>query len=646
MTEKSLDVFRLEQLLGKLPDIKIAVFGDFCLDVYWTMDDSAAEKSVETGLPTRPIREQRYSLGGAGNVVSNLLSLGVGEVKAMGVTGDDPFGREMRRLLDIYGAGCDGMLVQEQEWDTPTYIKPVRNGEEQNRLDLGNYNRLQETTATRLIEHLRNQLDELDGVIINQQLLSGVHTCQVQDLLREVLKAYSEQTFIVDARKLAAVYANAVLKVNAVEATTMCGAEHQPGDLIALDEARDAALQLYQDRGKPVYVSRGPRGCLVADETGPYTVPGLHIVSGVDPVGAGDSMTAGIAASLAAGADPQEAAIFGNLVAGVTVQKLFETGTASPEEIREIGSNPDYIYEPELANDPRRARYIDGTEIECIDTPPTFSKITHAIFDHDGTISTLRQGWEEVMKPMMTKAILGKKYQTADETLYDRVVSRVREYIDATTGIETLLQMRGLVNLIREFGIVDGSEVLDEYRYKEIYIEALMQRVNRRLDKLQRGELEVSDLTVKNAPDFLKRLHSEGVKLYLASGTDDADVIAEAEALGYAQLFENRIYGAVGSVQAETKKMVLDRILADIDQTDQAGLAAFGDGPVEIRETRKRGGLAIGIASDEVRRYGLDPAKRSRLIRAGAHIVVPDFSQGSRLFSEVMQPGSRPTGEN
>ncbi len=159
-----------------------------------------------------------------------------------------------------------------------------------------------------------------------------------------------------------------------------------------------------------------------------------------------------------------------------------------------------------------------------------------------------------------------------------------------------------------------------------------MDLVRERLAKLRRGELEVADLAIKGAPNFLQRLYDAGVQLYLASGTDEADVVTEAEALGYACLFAGRIYGAVGDVNIEAKRVVLDRILNDIGTAGGGGVAAFGDGPVEIRETRKRGGLAVGIASDEVRRYGLHHGKRSRLIRAGAHVIIPDFSQPDQVL--------------
>ncbi len=235
------------------------------------------------------------------------------------------------------------------------------------------------------------------------------------------------------------------------------------------------------------------------------------------------------------------------------------------------------------------------------------------------------------MAPVMMKAVLGDRFQTADESLYRKVQKRVLDYIDKSTGIQTIVQMQGLVELVREFGIVPADRVLDRFGYKRIYNEALMQMVSERIARLQRGQLDVTDFTVKGAVAFLEALRARGVTLYLASGTDHADVVAEAEVLGHAPLFNGGIYGAVGDIDSCSKKMVLDRILRE-HHLSGPELAVFGDGPVELRESRKRGGLAIGVASDEVRRYGLNLEKRTRLIKAGAHVVVPDFSQRDELI--------------
>jgi phosphoglycolate phosphatase-like HAD superfamily hydrolase len=237
------------------------------------------------------------------------------------------------------------------------------------------------------------------------------------------------------------------------------------------------------------------------------------------------------------------------------------------------------------------------------------------------------------MEPMMIKAILGDKFHEADETLYYKIESSVREFIDKTTGIQTLMQMKILLDLIREFGCVPENQILDEFAYKEIYNGDLMQMVSKREKKLINSELSVSDLTIKNVVPFLTRLKKAGVRLYLTSGTDEQDVKHEAAVLGYDTLFEGGIFGAVGDINKEAKKIVLDRILDMIGEREIGQIATFGDGPVEIRETHKRGGITIGVASNEIKRFGLNPVKRTRLIKAGADIIIPDFSQSDELIN-------------
>lgn len=617
----------LEGLLESIRRIKAAVVGDFCLDAYWFIDESGSETSVETGLPTRPVQTQRYSLGGAGNVANNLKALGAAEVRAYGVTGEDPFGRTMRRLMEEAGIDTGSLLVQSDGWQTHVYVKPTKDGREESRIDFGNFNRLQRETEESLIARLDRDIGAVDIVIINQQALAGIHTEGFRRALNGLIRKHPRRIFIADTRRYSGAYKGAYSQLNDYEASSLCGRERRRGDLVLPEEARRAGGDLFRRRRKPVFITRGERGCLVADGTGIHEIPGLLVISRIDAVGAGDSMLAGISAGLAAGRSNVEAAILGTFTAGVTIQKVFQTGTASPAEILKIGSDPDFVYHPELAADIRKARRHGRSEIEIVCEPHARMKITHAIFDHDGTISILREGWEQIMSPMMVKAVLGKAYQGADEALYGRVLKRVDEFIDKTTGVQTLAQMQGLVEIVREFGIVPARSVLDARGYKKIYNRALLGMVRGRLEKLDRGELSVEDFTLKNAVPLLRRLHRAGIRLYLASGTDEADVKREAAALGYAPLFEGRIYGAVGDVTKEAKRIVLERILRDIGPANAGHLVVFGDGPVEIRETHKRGGYAVGLASHEIRRYGLDLKKRARLIKAGADIILPDYSQ-------------------
>lgn len=623
----------LYEIINKISSAKMAVIGDFCLDAYWFVDESKSETSIETGHATRPVRQQKYSLGGAGNVANNLAALEVKEISAFGVIGPDPFGPEMISLMKKAGINTDNILTQKKKWATHVYIKPYIKNNEENRIDFGNFNKLSKETANLLIKSLRNSVNEVDLVIINQQVLSGIHTDYFKKKLVEVINSFPKKIFIVDSRNYTDFYSGAYRKMNDTEASLLCGIKRKPDEIVPYSDVINAAKTLYHRYQKPLFITRGSRGSLTVNESGVTETLGLMIISKLDTVGAGDSYLAGAAATLAAGYPMEIAAEIGSYVAGVTVQKLFQTGTASPSEILWIGQNPDYIYFPELAEDIRQARYLKDTEIEIIRAWPKGLCIRHAIFDHDGTISTLREGWEHIMSPMMIKAVLGNKFFEADETLYHKIESRVLEFIDKTTGIQTLMQMKILLDIIREFGYVTEDQMLDEFGYKEIYNNDLMQMVSAREKKLISSELSVADFTIKNAIPFLTKLQNNGVKLYLASGTDEEDVKHEAGILGYDDLFEGGIFGAVGDINKEAKKIVLDRILDMIGESENGQIATIGDGPVEIRETNKRGGITIGVASNELKRFGLNQIKRTRLIKAGANIIIPDFSQYAELLN-------------
>ncbi len=369
---------------------------------------------------------------------------------------------------------------------------------------------------------------------------------------------------------------------------------------------------------------------MVCDGKGIQQIFGVQLMGKTDPVGAGDTFVSALTAMVSTGKDLGAAAFVANMAAAVTVQKLFQTGTAKPAEILELAADADFIYHPELAESPRHARYFNDSEIEVISELPSAPSIRHAIFDHDGTLSTLRQGWEKIMEPMMLRAILGDRLKTVPAGVFSRIKADVGAFIDRTTGIQTLAQMKGLVTLVREYGYIPQDTILDEHGYKKLYNRELLEMVQARTWKIERGELSPQDFEMKGARAFIGLLHASGVKLYLASGTDEADVKAEATVMGYAQFFEGRIHGAVGDLKVEAKRIVIERIIQDggLSGTE---LLVVGDGPVELREGRKRGAICLGIASSELCRYGLDLTKRTRLIRAGADFIIPDYSQPNQL---------------
>lgn len=624
---------RLSEILLLMRGVRVAVCGDFCLDAYWIMDERGSEISVETGLQAQAVGRHYYSPGGAGNVVANLAALQPAALRVIGVLGDDIHGRELRGQLEALGADTSGLIVQVDEFDTYTYLKRISEGREEPRMDFGVYNRRSEASDRQILSNLRNALERTDVLIFNQQVRGSIVREEFFDEVNSLFADFDDKIILLDSRHCNPRFRGVYRKTNDREIAALCGVDLPSGQSPSVADLKEYGRTVYEAGGKPVLVTCGDRGILSFGETGTHLSPGLHLTAALDTVGAGDTVIAALGLCLGGGIAPAESAEVANLAAAVTVQKLYTTGTASAEEIRAIGRDPDYVYLPDLADDPRQAGYFGDSEIEICD-PQVMDKLGHirfAVFDHDGTISTLRHGWEEVMEPVMVTAILGDRYADAETDDYRRVVERVRGYIDKTTGVQTYYQMEGLAKMVREFGFVPEGHILDAWDYKDIYNEALMERVEERINRLKAGELDAEDFAIKGAVGFLEKLRERGVKLCLASGTDVEDVQREAELLGYAGLFDGGIFGARRDLSKFSKKMIVEGIIREHGLRGPE-LAVFGDGPVEMRECRKAGGIAVGIAGNEMQRFGLCATKRSRLIRAGAHILAPDFAQGQRLM--------------
>jgi len=256
-------------------------------------------------------------------------------------------------------------------------------------------------------------------------------------------------------------------------------------------------------------------------------------------------------------------------------------------------------------------------------------RIRHALFDFDGTVSVMREGWEGVMLPVMLASICGT------QPVQPEIEAEVREYIDHSTGTLTIQQMEWLAQAVRRYGMVKNP--LTAAQYKAVYLERLMVRVRDRIDSVKQGKVKPEEMMLAGAADFIKGLWSRGVILYLASGTDHQDMLNEATVLGMAPYFTGGIYGALDQSEANGKERVIQRIL---DEHHLAGdeLLVVGDGPVEIREAKARGAISLGVASDEIARSGWNQHKVQRLARAGVDLIVPDFTHGEDLLGLFVSP--------
>lgn len=241
-------------------------------------------------------------------------------------------------------------------------------------------------------------------------------------------------------------------------------------------------------------------------------------------------------------------------------------------------------------------------------------KINCAVFDWDGTISTLRCGWETVMQPLMLECIFGDEY-TQDN------VKEVSDYIKESTGIQTILQMKWLAERVKQ----QGRKALDPWDYKAEYNRRLM--VNVEKNKLDAKNGNAKNYIMKGAEKFLKALCVKGIKLYAASGTDEADVIKEAQVLGLEKYF-CEIAGAKPFCEDCSKEATLKRLILE----NHNGLLVVGDGPVEIRLGKQAGACTLGICGNEKLLCTEDAVKVERLTKAGAHALVDCFDNTDKIL--------------
>lgn len=247
-----------------------------------------------------------------------------------------------------------------------------------------------------------------------------------------------------------------------------------------------------------------------------------------------------------------------------------------------------------------------------------------AIFDFDGTLSLLRRNWQDVMIPMMVDELA----QTGTDEPRELLYQHVEEFVMRLNGRQTIYQMIQLAEEVRRRGGAP-REPLD---YKHRYHELLWREVGERVESVRNGRATPESMTVPGSSQLLRRLTAAGLQLFLASGTDLKYVRDEVTLLGLAEFFEPRIYGALDDYKKFSKAMIIERIIRECGVSGDQ-LLGLGDGFVEIEEVKKVGGLAIGVASNEETRQGVNRWKRDRLVQAGADLIVGDY----RCLEELLQ---------
>ena len=251
-----------------------------------------------------------------------------------------------------------------------------------------------------------------------------------------------------------------------------------------------------------------------------------------------------------------------------------------------------------------------------------------ALFDFDGTLSLIREGWQQIMVPMMLELLM----QTPRHEDGQEVRLVVQKFVTELTGKQTIYQMLRLAEEITK----RGGTPLDPMAYKNEYHDRLMERIKDRISDLEQKKASPEAMAVPGSIEFVKQLHANGIKCFLASGTDEKYVLHEADLLGLTPYFEG-IYGAQDDYKNFSKKMVIDRIIQTHHLSGKEFIS-FGDGYVEIENTKEVAGVAVGVATNEAERWGVDEWKRNRLIAAGADLIIPDFRETDSLINYFLGP--------
>lgn len=252
------------------------------------------------------------------------------------------------------------------------------------------------------------------------------------------------------------------------------------------------------------------------------------------------------------------------------------------------------------------------------------------LFDFDGTLSLIRSGWMDVMVPMMVEILLDLKTGEREADL--RAI--VEEFVGRLTGKQTMYQMIELAEHVQS----RGGTPFDPLVYKTMYLDRLHDKIRDRLAELERGEAPTEKYLVPGSRALLEALKDRGLKLYLASGTDERYMRKEAALLDVARYFDGGVYGALDDYKSFSKKILIQRVIASAECSGPEFLG-FGDGYVEIENVKEVGGVAVGVATAEPECQRVDDWKRERLAAVGADFIIPHYVPHQELISTLFPNG-------
>lgn len=582
------------------------MIGDLFLDHYFYYDPKLGTPSLETGITPIVAVKESFAPGAAGNVAKDLALFGA-DVRIVSVIGDDGNAFELVRALKVRNVDTN-FLVSNPDRSTPVYTKFVNietNKEDLPRVDLIPTRSIDENTSDKIIKCISQNLEWADSIVILDQMEDpqlGVLTKSVKEFMDMARDKY-DKPFFVDSRNRPYEFKGYILKPNLKEFEKIV--LHLNFDSLNLPlqiSVQRYAKKVSQMLKSALVITASEDGAYVVDDDKVFRIFSMP-VEVVDVTGAGDAFMAAMVINKINGKSLLESASNG-LKAGNLCVSQRGTGEFGMNDLMKV---PDPKIEAVLSKE----IFVNHSK--------TVENFKFALFDFDGTLSLLREGWQTIMKDVMIEEITGGKKLPEDEL--SNIEKTVEDYIERTTGLQTILQMMDLEKMVRNYGFVQKEMIKTPIQYKSIYNQRLKRIVR---ERVKNGQLH--QYLLKGAYEFLKDLKSRGIKMLTASGTDLEDVLEESEILGIKDFFDAGIYGAVGAdYKNHTKEMVIRRLI-DENKIKGSELVIFGDGPVEISIGKDFDAFTVGVASDEKRGFGWNLKKFKRLKNVGADILIPDFT--------------------
>jgi D-beta-D-heptose 7-phosphate kinase/D-beta-D-heptose 1-phosphate adenosyltransferase len=317
----------VSKYMDKFPEARILVVGDIIMDEYiW---GNVSRISPEAPVPVVDVQDQTKMLGGAANVLNNIISLG-GRAILCGVIGNDPTGREILERLKTTGSATRGIVVEQKR---PTSIKTriIAHNQQVVRFDRESRKGIESESRDKLLRIVQEQRGEIDAVLV-ADYGKGVVSEALMKSLRGLLPDMSVPLAVDPKTGNFECYRGVdVITPNHYEAGAFSRIEIMDEDTLV----RAGRQMLDELDCGTVLVTQGKDGMTLFEKNGEISHIPTVAKKVFDVTGAGDTVISTFCLGLASGMDMKSAAVISNFAAGIVVGEVGTT-TVKVDELRKV----------------------------------------------------------------------------------------------------------------------------------------------------------------------------------------------------------------------------------------------------------------------------------------------------------------------